>query len=315
LSIVLVGNASGFVGQLRQAGFTDFEVIPIGELDLMSATLRRESKRVEGPAEAGSHDGHDSNRRYVGAGFSRPGGTLRASYTGLPGQKAQSGTANDPAAMALLKRVVDTKGGLDALRKVTSVVADADTAFQMEQGTLPSTTRTYVAYPDKFRVDAKVKGVDVVQVYNSGSAWVRDPSGVHDVPAPMRDDFSNSVRRDTIPMLVAASDGKYGVRLLPEEGRDGRVLRVLEVSGEQLQPVRLFIDAQGLIARQAFSTPGPDGRPVQVEEVFSDYRKADGVAVPYKAELVRDGRTVLTRTLRSVTLNTPIDATLFSRPE
>ena len=133
----------------------------------------------------------------------------------------------------------------------------------MEQGTLPSTTRTYVAYPDKFRVDAKIKGVDVVQVYNAGAAWVQDPAGVHDVPAPMRDDFSNSVRRDTIPMLMAASDGKYAVRLLPEEGRDGRVLRVLDISGEQLPPVRLFIDAQGLIARQAFSTPaGPDGKPV-----------------------------------------------------
>jgi hypothetical protein len=105
------------------------------------------------------------------------------------------------------------------------------------------------------------------------------------------------------------------VRLLPEEGRDGRVLRVLEISGEQLQPVRLFIDPQGLIARQSFSTVGPDNKPVQVEEAFSDYRKVDGVAVPYKAELVRDGRSILTRTLRSVAFNTAVDPTLFARPE
>jgi zinc protease len=37
LSIVLVGNASAFVPQLRQVGFSDFEVIPINQLDLMSA--------------------------------------------------------------------------------------------------------------------------------------------------------------------------------------------------------------------------------------------------------------------------------------
>ncbi len=116
-------------------------------------------------------------------------------------------------------------------------------------------------------------------------------------------------------MLLAASEGKYTVRLLPEEGRDGRVLRVLEISGEQLQPVQLFIDEQGLIARQAFATPAPGGRSVQVEEVFSDYRKVDGVLVPYKAELAHNGRTILTRTLRSVTLNTPVDDKLFVRPE
>jgi hypothetical protein len=54
LSIVLVGNASAFVPQLKAVGFTDVEVIPIGELDLMSPNLRRENRRVEsGPAAPG----------------------------------------------------------------------------------------------------------------------------------------------------------------------------------------------------------------------------------------------------------------------
>jgi zinc protease len=46
LSIVLVGNAQAFVPQLRAVGFTDFEVIPIAQLDLMSATLKKEPRRV-----------------------------------------------------------------------------------------------------------------------------------------------------------------------------------------------------------------------------------------------------------------------------
>lgn len=40
LSIVLVGNASAFTADLREAGFSDFELIPIAQLDLASATLR-----------------------------------------------------------------------------------------------------------------------------------------------------------------------------------------------------------------------------------------------------------------------------------
>jgi predicted Zn-dependent peptidase len=310
LSIVLVGNASGFVSQLKQAGFSEFEVIPIEELDLMSATLRREQRR--GSADIGTPVG--AARTFTVREASR-NGSPRMAYLDQSAQAAQSRPANDPNAMMFLNRVVDAKGGLAALRKVTSVVAEADTSFQLEQGTLPSATRTYVAYPDKFRVDAKIKGVDVVQVYNAGAAWVQDPAGIHEAPVPMREDFGNSVRRDTIPMLIAAAEGKYSVKVLPEEGREGRVLRVLEISGAQLPPVRLYIDPQGLIARQAFSTPGPDGKPVEVEEVFSDYRKVDGIMVPYKAELVRQGRTILTRTLRSVTMNSPVDAALFTRPQ
>ena len=44
LSIVLVGNAAAFVPQLRRVGFSEFEIIPIEELDLMSATLRSEAR-------------------------------------------------------------------------------------------------------------------------------------------------------------------------------------------------------------------------------------------------------------------------------
>ena len=39
LTIVLVGNAAEFIPQLRRVGFSEFDVIPIDELDLMSATL------------------------------------------------------------------------------------------------------------------------------------------------------------------------------------------------------------------------------------------------------------------------------------
>jgi len=43
---VLVGNAKAFVNQLRNVGFTDFEVIPIEQLDLMSATLTKAPRRA-----------------------------------------------------------------------------------------------------------------------------------------------------------------------------------------------------------------------------------------------------------------------------
>lgn len=43
LSIVLVGDAAAFVDQLRRAGFTEYERIPIGQLDLDSPLLRSAS--------------------------------------------------------------------------------------------------------------------------------------------------------------------------------------------------------------------------------------------------------------------------------
>ena len=54
LSIVLVGDAATFVDQLKSVGFTDFERIPLSQLDLNSATLRR--GRAMLPPSAGSDD-------------------------------------------------------------------------------------------------------------------------------------------------------------------------------------------------------------------------------------------------------------------
>ncbi len=288
LSIVLVGNAAAFIPQLRQVGFSEFEVIPIAQLSLMSSSLKKGTPQAEAV---------------------RPRIELASFQVAAP--PAQT----DARASDLVKRVIDARGGLDALRKVRTVVADAETTFQMERGTLSSNTKTYVVYPDKFRVDAAVNGVETVLVYNAGTAWEKNPSGVRDLPPPMRDEMTASVRRDTIPMLIAAAEGRLTSRMLPEEGRDGRTLRVLEISGSQLAPVKLYIDPQNLIARQAFSVAGPDGRPVVGEEAFSDYRPVSGIMVPFKAEVSRLGTVILSRVLKNVALNSALDDTLFARPQ
>jgi hypothetical protein len=212
-------------------------------------------------------------------------------------------------------RVVEAKGGVDVLKKVRTVVAESDTTFHMGDQPLASKTRTYVVYPDKFRVDATVAGAQVVQVYNGGMAWARDPAGVHDAPQGMRDDFAASVRRDIIPMLVEAAQGKLTARMLPEQGGGGQVLRALEISGPGLSPVKLYVDSQSRIVRQSFQTAGPDGRPIEAEEIFSDYRAVDGVQVPFQAEVRRGGAHILSRTLTKVTFNSPLDDTLFTRPQ
>ena len=307
LSIVLVGDASTFVPQLRRVGFTEIEVIPIEQLDLMSATLRRDAPRARTQEPSGSLASAES------FGFGR----LQYTRDGVGSQFSRTSTAGqtDANAAAIVKRVVDAKGGLDLLKKVRTVVAESETTFHMSDQPIASKTQTYVVYPDKFRVDATVGAAQVAQVYNAGAAWARDPAGVHDAPPAMRDDFAASVRRDIIPLLVGAAEGTLSVRLLPEQGGDGQVLKVLEISGAGLPPVKLYIDKQSLVARQSFQTPGPDGRPVEADEMFSDYRPVDGVQVPFRAEVRRGGALILSRTLTKVAFNTPLDDKLFIRPQ
>ena len=336
LSVVMVGNARGFVPQLQKLGLSEFEVIPLSELDLSQATLRRDRVRVS--TDVPSPVRHASGP--LGFGVIRTGmqtaspqtpprparpaapATPSASRTAPPAERQAPG--GDAAAAELLRRIVEARGGLAALQAVRSVVADTDTTFMDEQGQPAAVTRTktYVLYPDKFRVDASIQGDEVIQIYNAGEAWEKSPDGVREMPAPVRVEMTASVRRDTIPLLIAASEGGLSLRVLPESpGADGRRLRGLEISGVGLEPVQLHVDEQMLIVRQVFWTAGPPARgggaprPVRAEEVFSDYRTVNGVRVPFQAAVVRDGRTVVKRVLTRVTFNDPsVTPALFAMP-
>jgi len=232
-----------------------------------------------------------------------------------PTVPATPAAPTDTNAADLLRRVIEARGGLPALKAVRTVVADAQTVLQLQQGTLPSTTKTYIAYPDKFRVDANVNGSQTIQVYNAGKAWVKSPAGTQDAPPPMLAEFTANVRRDTIPLLIDAAEGRLTVRALPEQkGRDGRQMRVLEISGVSIDRVRLYIDSEMLVAGQAYSRSDPGGRQILSEEVFSDYRTVNGVRVPFEAQLLQNGQPVLKRTLTNVVLNGPVPDSLFARP-
>lgn len=308
LSVVLVGNAKAFVPQLRTLGLSDVETIPLEQLDLMSATLKRESGRRASFESFGSFEPFDPLKSAQPA--------YLANQVNPRAGGAQNATSlNDRAAMDLLRRVVEARGGLMALKGVKTVVADTKTTFTMQQGSLQSTTRTYIAYPDRFRVDAEIEGAQTTQVFNGGRAWVKSPAGIQDAPPPMAADFAASVRRDIIPLLIDAAEGRLTVRkLVDQTTREGRPVQVLEVSGAQLDRVRLFVDQQMLIVGQAYSTPGPTATPVLSEEVFSDYRFVNGIRVPFETQLLQNGQPVIKRTITSVTFNEHVPDTLFNRP-
>ncbi len=312
LSVVLVGNVSVFGMQLKGVGFASYEVVQLGDLDLMRVDFRRPAR----------------------AGVSAPqptGGAPRAALTRRPAATAYAPSVADATAQAslstvetrareVIRRAIDAKGGLDRLRGIRTTIAEADTTFLTPDGPIPSTSTTTIVYPDRFRVDATIEDIAVSQVYDRGQVWVQDPAGVRDAPPGMREDAAASVRRDGVALLLAAYEGRYDLRLLPEQGDGGRVLRVVEASGPDLSPVRLFVDSAGLVVKQVYtSRGGPDATgtvppgDVAIEEVFSDYRDVNGVQVPFKAELRRGQATIVERVLKSIRFNEPVADSLFEK--
>jgi zinc protease len=316
LGIVLVGNAEAFIKDLPGVGFSQFERIPIADVDLLAANFRRAANAAAPPLASGA-----SNAVPPLAGGASNAAPLMSIGRQVTAYAERTSVAQADGVQALLKKATDARGGLDKLAAIKTITAESDTLVTTPQGKLTAKTRTFLEYPERMRVEADLPdGQQTVQVYANGAGWVKDPTGVHDVPAEMLQGFRSSARRDSLSLLVAAATGKLQARLLPDEGFKGQTLKVIEVSGEGLSPVRLYVDPQtGLVAKLSYDRKVDDPRappgPAVTEEVYDDYRDVDGVKFAFKASVTQGGMVILERSLTGLRINPTIAADLFAKPK
>jgi len=300
LSVVLVGNVSAFGSSLRGVGFNSYETVELAKLDLTAADFKGTGGGPGAPAALPRFRPEAQRARVA----------YQPSAAGALSNAAQDGAG----AKLLLDRAIAAKGGLEALRAIKRITAKTTTSMTGPQGRVQAEATTYLEYPNHVRVETRLPDLVSIQVYDGEHAWVRDPQGVHEIPAPFLRDLQSSLKRDSITLLLDAEQGNVGARALQETRDDaGKLLQPLELSGGGLEPVVLYIDAStGLIAKQTY-VAGGSGQPL-IEEVFDDYRRVDGVQVAFTASVRRGGQPILERRLDGITINPPIAPALFTRP-
>jgi len=295
LSVVLVGNAKAFASQLGAVGFGSYETVQIADLDLTSANFRRSGTRAAlGPARLQL----------------QPPRSLLYQQAPIASRRSDEQTPDEAAkAMALVDRAIAAKGGLEKLRALKVIVARQTQASRRPDGESQVETTNYIQYPDRFRVEAP----DLVQGYDGSRAWMKDRSGVHDAPDALSRDAALSLRRDVVPLLLAAKDGALAVRLLPDvKDPEGRLNHALELSASDLNPIVLYVDPETSMIRKRLFTANAPGRPI-VEEQFSDYRSVDGIQFAFEATQ-KVGPLSVERKVTEVKINPPLDPALFKRP-
>ncbi|HXT29509.1 MAG TPA: hypothetical protein VN716_09525, partial [Vicinamibacterales bacterium] len=282
LTVVLVGDASGFLKQLPGAGFDKFEVIPLGDLDLSSPDLRRK------PA--------------AGRGLIRPASSVR------PAPHASEVAMQSNSAKALLDRAIAAKGGLAKLKAIRTVRAEGTMTAPSIRGPIPFSVVTSIEYPDRFRVDAETPAGTVTQVYADGRYWIQDARGTNELPESARGQIQGNVQRDIVRVLVGASAGSLIVR---EVDADEPSQAALEVSGGGMSPLTLLVNRDNGLIEKARYVVDPDGRS---EEIYSDYRNVEGIQVPFHTVVRRAGVPAIERDVRKIHFNVTLPAGLFVKP-
>jgi len=223
--------------------------------------------------------------------------------------------ANVIEAKAILADVISRHGGLENLKAVRTTVAKGQLSMNTPGGMMQMEIKQYYVFPDKMRFDMIFQdmGMEISQVVDGQSAWMRTPQGVQPIPESTAEELKKSAFRDTVQLLTNLSSDDISVQYLGTEDVKGKMTDVILVSNTSGDSMKVFIDEKTkYIVKKEYRAMSEEG-PVDTEEFINDYRDVSGVKNSFHVVIYRNGEQYAEITLNELTINTEVDESLFEK--
>ena len=245
-------------------------------------------------------------------GFRRPAvlGALAAALALIAA--AGAADAAEPAtADEVVARYLQAHGGLaawDALH--TLEVKGTFTEFSEEA---PFTLRR--RRPAAYRFETRMLGSDVVEAFDDGAGWNRNPLGGFDWALAMTPDETTAAwtEAEFDSPLVRWREKGHKVELAGRDDLDGRPVYRLEVTRQDGARESWLLDAETFLEAGRIAPVVDFGAPFVQKIYYSDFRPVAGVMFPFHVEAEFFIRYRVTQ-IDSIAVDPPLDPALFVRP-
>ena len=200
-------------------------------------------------------------------------------------------------------------GGKDAISKVKSL--SMETSVQVMGTDNPSTTT--IADGVGYKTETEINGAKIIQCFNDKGGWTVNPMAGQSDPTPMPEDVYNSGKAQMYiggPLYDYAAKGNK-IELM---GKDGAAYKIKVTSKENATWV-YTIDSTSFLVTALQAKGKMQDQDVDITTKYADYRKTeDGYMLPYSIDVDFGGQFGLSITVKTVTLNKPVDAAMFAMP-
>jgi len=216
---------------------------------------------------------------------------------------------------ALLRAVRQAMGGA-ALDQVKDYTTIASLTISMPQGELALKMESTMSFAGRMLTKMSTPMGEMVQGFDGQAMWVRTPQGAQDMPASQRAELEGGFFRDTLSLLRNAENPAYIVQALGPSEVDGKPAEGVAVSdpARKLQ-LRLWVDPKtNLLVKKTYVAAllGPPG---EIEEIYSDYREAGGLKLPFKILLNRSGKKFGEQTITEIKINPGVAESAYKKPQ
>lgn len=144
-----------------------------------------------------------------------------------------------------------------------------------------------------------------IAIYTDGkSGWLQTPQGNMALPAPLLKQAQEEMFRELLHVILADRDSAAQVNGIAED--------TVEISSAGHVVKIRFDAATGLPEREIFEEAGPAGT-AEVQEIYSDWREAGGLKVPFKIVAEQGGKPLRETVVADYKFNTGLAAEDLSK--
>ena len=222
----------------------------------------------------------------------------------------------------VIQAAIKAHGGKAALSKYPAEQYDFEGSMSImgQEVTLSGTAMQ--ADGGRFRMDMEANAggqkVNIVQIANGKKVSFKMTAGGQDLPAPegALDELKMaSVLCDVLKIYPLLDEKRFDLKAGEDADVDGKKASVIVVTAKDLsKDVTLYFDkASGRLVKENRKASGPEGKEVNQETIYSDYKEIEGVHIPMKQTVYMDGAKFMTLTSANYKfLDKVADATKFN---
>ena len=167
---------------------------------------------------------------------------------------------------------------------------------------------------NRMRQEVDIQGTIQISAYDGQDAWKVDPflpSGKRAFDMPKADLTAFVEESYFDGLLVTAKELKFPMRLLGVEKVGDKTAYAIQIEAKT-GTTTIFLDTTSFLEIKRLQHRMVMGKSTELEVIVSDYRKQDGLQMPFKFEIGgKESKQKMQVLVEQITLNVPIDNNRF----
>ncbi len=215
---------------------------------------------------------------------------------------------------SVIEHAAEVTGGSAAWASIKDLTEDAEMTILVQGMSLGISSHSVQTADERDFLSQKLPFGEVVMVRVADAGWKKTPRGLEDLGP---EDISSILedRGRSFWSLFSRPD-TYQFQSLGTEQMDGKGCDVVKISGGGLKkPANLYVDSQtGEPVAIRYNGQDPNGAPAEIQEIYSDWRAAGPVRIPFGIKTMMDGKPFGTGKVTNAVVNGGVDSKLFEKP-